>query len=65
MPVASAADGRNYFEVEAALEQAPQQLRPGLSGVAKVETGSRPIGWLLAHRAFDWLRLAWWKVTPW
>ena len=65
VPVASAADGRNFFEVEAALEQTPPQLRPGLSGVAKVETGSRSLGWLLGHRALDWLRLAWWKVTPW
>jgi hypothetical protein len=33
--------------------------------VAKVEAGSRSIGWLLSHRALAWLRLAWWKVTPW
>jgi len=65
VPVATAADGRNYFEVEAALEDGLPQLRPGLSGVGKVSTGWRPIGWLLAHRAVDWLRLAWWKVTPW
>jgi len=30
-----------------------------------VETGARSLGWLLGHRALDWLRLAWWKVTPW
>jgi len=65
VPVAAAADGRNFFEVEAALTQTPPQLRPGLSGVAKVETGARSLGWLLGHRALDWLRLAWWKVTPW
>jgi multidrug resistance efflux pump len=65
VPVAATAEGRNYFEVEAALEQTLPQLRPGLSGVAKVDAGWRPIGWLLGHRAFDWLRLAWWKVTPW
>jgi multidrug resistance efflux pump len=65
VPVASTADGRNFFEVEAALQQTLPQLRPGLSGVAKVQTGWQPLGWLLAHRAFDWLRLAWWKVTPW
>jgi multidrug efflux pump subunit AcrA (membrane-fusion protein) len=65
VPVASTAEGRNYFEVEAALEQGLPQLRPGLSGVAKVDAGWRPIGWLLAHRGLDWLRLAWWKVTPW
>lgn len=65
VPVATTGDGRNFFEVEAALEQGLPQLRPGLSGVAKVDAGWRPIGWLLAHRAVDWLRLAWWKVTPW
>lgn len=65
VPVASTADGRNFFEVEASLEQAVAQLRPGLSGVAKVDAGWRPLGWMLGHRAFDWLRLAWWKVTPW
>jgi biotin carboxyl carrier protein len=65
VPVAAAAEGRNYFEVEAALEQTPAGLRPGLSGVAKVGAGSRALGWLLGHRALDWLRLAWWKVTPW
>lgn len=65
VPVAAAADGRNYFEVEASLEQTLPQLRPGLSGVAKVEAGSRPLAWLLTHRALAWLRLAWWKVTPW
>jgi biotin carboxyl carrier protein len=65
VPVASSADGRNFFEVEAALDRTPDQLRPGLSGVAKVEAGWRPLGWLLGHRGLDWLRLAWWKVTPW
>ena len=66
VPVASTADGRNFFEVEASLQQQNlPQLRPGLSGVAKVEAGSRAIGWLLTHRAVAWLRLAWWKVTPW
>jgi multidrug resistance efflux pump len=65
VPVASTGEGRNFFEVEAALADALPQLRPGLSGVAKVDAGWRPIGWLFAHRAVDWLRLAWWKVTPW
>lgn len=65
VPVATTADGRNFFEVEAGLEQVLPQLRPGLSGVAKVDAGWRPLGWLLTHRGIDWLRLAWWKVTPW
>lgn len=65
VPVAATADGRNFFEVEATLQQDLPHLRPGLSGVAKVQAGTQPLGWLLTHRAIGWLRLAWWKVTPW
>jgi hypothetical protein len=65
VPVAATSEGRNFFEVEASLQDKLPELRPGLSGVAKVEAGSRSLGWLLSHRAIAWLRLAWWKVTPW
>jgi hypothetical protein len=63
--VATAADGRNYFEVEATPEasQAQASLRPGLSGVAKIEVGERSLGWLLFHRAVAWLRLSLWTVA--
>lgn len=63
VPVASAAEGRNFFEVEAGLDEAQGQLRPGLSGVAKIEVGQRSLGWLLFHRAVAWLRLALWTVA--
>lgn len=63
VPVATAADGRNYFEVEAAPVDPPADLRPGLSGVAKIEVGHRSLGWLLFHRAGDWLRLALWTIA--
>ncbi|MFC5500130.1 efflux RND transporter periplasmic adaptor subunit [Caenimonas terrae] len=63
VPVATAADGRNYFEVEAAPDQAQANLRPGLSGVGKIEVGERSLGWLLFHRAFAWLRLSLWTVA--
>jgi biotin carboxyl carrier protein len=64
VPVATSADGRNYFEVEASLDRADPGLRPGLGGVAKIETGARPLAWLLFHRFADWLRLAAWTVSP-
>jgi biotin carboxyl carrier protein len=64
VPVATAAEGRNYFEVEATPDQQQADLRPGLTGVAKIEVGSRSLAWLLFHRAFDWLRLAAWTVSP-
>ncbi len=63
VPVATAADGRNYFEVEATPDEAQPNLRPGLSGVAKIEVGQRSLGWLLFHRAVAWLRLALWTVA--
>lgn len=63
VPVATAADGRNYFEVEATPEQAQANLRPGLSGVAKIEVGERSLGWLLFHRALAWLRLSLWTIA--
>jgi len=63
VPVAAAADGRNYFEVEAVPDEAQPGLRPGLSGVAKIEVGRKPLAWLLFHRAAAWLRLAAWTVA--
>jgi biotin carboxyl carrier protein len=59
-PVAVARDGRNFFEVEATLEEALAALRPGLQGVAKIEAGSRPLAWIWTHRFTDWLRLTLW-----
>jgi hypothetical protein len=61
--VATSADGRNYFEVEATPDQAQANLRPGLSGVAKIEVGERSLAWLLFHRAAAWLRLSLWTVA--
>ena len=64
VPLATSSDGRNYFEVEATLDAAQPDLRPGLSGVAKIDAGRRPLAWLLLHRAADWLRLALWTLGP-
>ncbi|KQQ94885.1 HlyD family efflux transporter periplasmic adaptor subunit [Massilia sp. Leaf139] len=63
-PVATAQDGRNFFRVEARLAQAPAHLRPGMEGVGKVETGQRPLWWVLTHDLTDWLRLAVWTWWP-
>jgi multidrug efflux pump subunit AcrA (membrane-fusion protein) len=64
VPLATAADGRNYFEVEGTLDTADPDLRPGLSGVAKIGAGYRPLAWLLFHRAAAWLRMALWTLGP-
>jgi multidrug resistance efflux pump len=64
VPVATVAEGRNYFEVEAQLQAQANALRPGLSGVAKVEAGTRSVAGLLTYRAWNWLRVAWWRLIP-
>lgn len=60
-PVAAVVQGRNVFEVEAALEGATPPLRPGLRGVARIEAGRRPALWIATHRLVDWARLQWWS----
>lgn len=62
--VAAPADGRNAFEVEAALDAAPPLLRPGMEGVGKIEAGQQRLLWIWTHRLTDWLRLTWWEWAP-
>src|SRR5262245_24984068 len=62
LPVAVAADGRNFFEVEGALEAGGKTLRPGMRGVAKIAAGRRTPAWIATHRLSDWLRLAAWSL---
>lgn len=65
VPMATAADGRNYFEVEAVPTNAAPDLRPGLRGIARIEAGERGMWWLATHRALAWLRLRLWSFTGW
>ena len=62
VPMATSAEARNYFEVEASLATGSMAVRPGLRGVAKIEAGRRSLLWMLTHRALDALRLAWWSA---
>jgi RND family efflux transporter MFP subunit len=63
-PVARAQEGRNAFRVEAVLEGPGERLRPGMEGVAKIETGSRNLLWIWTHRFTNWLRLRLWSLWP-
>jgi len=62
LPVAVAADGRNFFEVEAAFDTSSDALRPGMRGVARIGAGERTLPWIASHRALEWLRLASWSL---
>lgn len=63
-PVSIAEDGRNYFRVEAHLDQPVDGLRPGMEGVAKIEVGQRRLAWIWTHGLTDWLRLKTWTWLP-
>jgi multidrug resistance efflux pump len=64
-PIAEAKDGKNEFRVEATLDNPPgPELRPGMEGVAKVETGPHHLLWVWTHGIIDWLRLMAWKWLP-
>jgi hypothetical protein len=63
-PMATARDGRNFFRVEARLDQAYANLRPGMEGVGKIDVGDRRLWWVLTHTFTDWLRLTLWNWLP-
>lgn len=62
-PMAVLRDGRNAFEVEASFDRPPAGLRPGLEGIAKIDAGTRPMGWIATHRLDEWLQMALWAWT--
>jgi RND family efflux transporter MFP subunit len=60
-PISTAQDGRNFFRVEAQLDQAPPRLRPGMEGIGKVDVGSRKLLWIWTHPLIEWMQLASWR----
>ncbi len=63
-PVATAQDGKNFFRVEAVLQNASPRLRPGMEGIGKIDTGKRSLWWSLTHNFTDWLVLTLWRWMP-
>lgn len=62
-PVAITHDGRNAFDVEAAFDNPPAGLRPGLQGIAKIDAGTQPLVWIATRRIKMWLELKLWGWT--
>lgn len=67
VPLAKAEEGKNTFEVWAELDTLDAQqrrslaLRPGMEGLAKLDTGKRSLLWIGTRRIKDTLRLwLWW-----
>jgi RND family efflux transporter MFP subunit len=60
-PVTRAAEGRNFFRVEASLEDPDGLLRPGMEGVAKIHVDERRYIWIWTRQLLDWMRLWAWR----
>lgn len=63
-PIAEQGDGRNYFRVEAALEQSSEVVRPGMGGIAKTDVDERLLIRIWTDKIVDWMRLTLWKWLP-
>lgn len=58
-------DGEITFSVIAIIsEDDVSNLRPGMSGVARVNAGERSVLWIYFHEIVDWVRLALWRFSP-
>lgn len=64
-PISTAAEGENFFVVEAALAgETTQELRPGMEGVAKIEIREERLVNIWTKRTWLWLRMTAWKWWP-
>jgi multidrug efflux pump subunit AcrA (membrane-fusion protein) len=62
-PLAVPKEGRNLFEVEAEFTApVPPEVRPGLTGQAKVRIGQKPLLWNWLRPVIERARLGWWSV---
>jgi biotin carboxyl carrier protein/GAF domain-containing protein len=60
-PSAQAGQGKNFFVIRAHLEGTEADwLRPGMTGVARLDAGKRTLAWRATHRLVDFLRMFFW-----
>jgi len=65
VPMAVSGEGRNFFRVDANLDQPSDLLRPGMKGVAKVQIEQRKLLWIWTHDLVERLRLWAWGLGLW
>jgi multidrug efflux pump subunit AcrA (membrane-fusion protein) len=60
-PSAQVGQGSNFFVIRAELDTAEADwLRPGMTGVARLDAGDRTLAWRATHRLVDFLRMFFW-----
>ena len=60
-PIAQASEGKNRFLVETVFEQPMAGLRPGQTGIARLDAGEVRLWWVLTHRFVEWSRQRIWE----
>jgi RND family efflux transporter MFP subunit len=60
-PISSAQEGRNFFRVEADLQNPSYRLRPGMEGIGKISIDQRRLLWIWTHSLVDWARHWLWE----
>ena len=61
VPLSSASEGKNVFEIRCKLLGNPTWFRPGIEGIAKFNTDRKPLIWIGTRRILDQVRLwLWW-----
>ena len=60
-PITEQAEGRNFFRVEARLDEINEHLRPGMEGVGKTAVDERLLIRIWTRKLVDWVRLTAWE----
>lgn len=60
VPMASAEEGKNVFEVRGRLEGGAEWMRPGMEGLAKLDTDEHSLLWIGTRRIVETVRLWLW-----
>jgi len=56
-------EGKNLFILEATVSGiAPDWLRSGMQGTARIDVGRHPICWVWVHRVIDQIRIKLWRI---
>lgn len=63
-PIATAAEGKNTFRVEARLDESAPRLRPGMEGIGKIDVDRRLLISIWTRDLVEWLKLASWRYLP-
>lgn len=60
IPLATAKDGKNTFEVRLRVLNPPEWFSPGMEGLVNIDTQSHSLLWIGTRKVLDAVRLWWW-----